>query len=82
MSDAHFAKKGTKAVDINLTTIKHNLRKSILLKKNAIDLSVKVFSTKVLIRDPSLSYFKTLSIGPIPGIELATLRSAINRSTD
>ena len=33
LSDAHFAKKSTKAVDINLTTIKHNLRKSILLKK-------------------------------------------------
>ena len=26
LSDAHFAKKSTKAVDINLTTIKHNLR--------------------------------------------------------
>ena len=26
----HFARKSTKAVDINLTTIKHNLRKSIL----------------------------------------------------
>ena len=33
LSDAHFAKRSTKAVDINLTTIKHNLRKSILLKK-------------------------------------------------
>ena len=33
LSDAHFAKKSTKAVDINLTTIKHNLRKSILFKK-------------------------------------------------
>ena len=33
LSDAHFAKKSTKAVDISLTTIKHNLRKSILFKK-------------------------------------------------
>ena len=33
LSDAHFAKKSTKAVDINLTTMKHNLRKSILFKK-------------------------------------------------
>ena len=31
LSDAHFAKKSTKAVDINLTTIKHNLRTSIFL---------------------------------------------------
>ena len=45
LSDAHLAKKSTKAVDINLTTIKHDLRKSILLK-NAIYLSVNVFSTK------------------------------------
>ena len=45
-------------------------------------MSVKVFSMKALIRDPILSYFKTLSIGPIPGIELATLRSAVKRSTD
>ena len=29
-----------------------------------------------------LSYFKTLSIGPAPGIELATSRSVIKRSTD
>ena len=29
-----------------------------------------------------LSYFKTLSIGPAPGIELATSRSAVKRSTD
>ena len=42
LSDAHFAKKSTKAVDINLTTIKHNLRNSILIKKNALYLSVKV----------------------------------------
>ena len=51
MSDAHFAKKSTKAVDINLTTIKHNLRIkfNIVKKKNALYLSVKVFSTKVLI---------------------------------
>ena len=53
-----------------------------IVKKNALYLSVKVFSTKVLIRDPILSYFKTLSIGPIPGIELATLRSPVKRSTD
>ena len=33
LSNAHFAKKSTKAVDINLTTIKHNLRKSILSRK-------------------------------------------------
>ena len=29
-----------------------------------------------------LSYFKTLSIGPAPGIEPATFRSAVKRSTD
>ena len=29
-----------------------------------------------------LSYFKTLSIGPAPGIEPATSRSVIKRSTD
>ena len=29
-----------------------------------------------------LSYFKTLSIGPAPGIEPATSRSAVNRSND
>ena len=29
-----------------------------------------------------LSYFKTLSIGPVPGIEPATSRSAVKRSTD
>ena len=29
-----------------------------------------------------LCYFKTLSIGPIPGIEPATPRSAVKRSTD
>ena len=45
-------------------------------------MSVKVFSTKVIIRDPILSYFKTLSIGPTPGIESATFRSAVKRSTD
>ena len=34
-------------------------------------------------RVPSfLSYFKTLSIGPPPGIEPATSRSAVKRSTD
>ena len=33
LPDAHFAKKSTKAVDINLATIKHNLKKSILFKK-------------------------------------------------
>ena len=37
---------------------------------------------KVLIRDTTLSYFKTLSIGPILGIEPATSRSAVKRSTD
>ena len=58
LSDAHFAKKSTKAVDINLTTIKHNLRTSILLKRNVLYLSVKVFSTKVVIRDNILSYCK------------------------
>ena len=84
-------------------------------KKNALYLSVNVFSTKVLIGDtifyvsywrrdrhftwssepregpaacrakevPSfLSYFKTLSIGPAPGIEPATSRSAVTRFTD
>ena len=55
MSNAHFAQKSTKAVDINLTTIKHNLKKSILLKKNALYLSVKVISTKVLIGDTILT---------------------------
>ena len=29
-----------------------------------------------------LSYFKTLSIVPVPGIEPATSRSAVKRSTD
>ena len=29
-----------------------------------------------------LSYFKTLSISPVPGIEPATSRSAVKRSTD
>ena len=29
-----------------------------------------------------LSYFKTLSIGPAPGNEPATSRSAVKRSTD
>ena len=29
-----------------------------------------------------LSYFKTLSVGPAPGIEPATSRSAVRRSTD
>ena len=29
-----------------------------------------------------LSYFKTLSICPVPGNELATSRSAVKRSTD
>ena len=29
-----------------------------------------------------LSYFKTLSIGPVPGIEPTTFRSAFKRSTD
>ena len=82
LSDAHFAKKSTKAVDINLTTIKHNLRTSILLKRNVLYLSVKVFSTKVVIRDNILSYCKTLSIGPTPGIEPATFRWAVKRSTD
>ena len=55
LSDAYFAKKSTKAVDINLTTIKHNLTKSILFKKNSFYLSVKVFSTKVLIEDTILT---------------------------
>ena len=82
LSDAHFAKKSTKAVDINLTTTKHNLRTSILLKRNVLYLSVKVFSTKVVIRDNILSYCKTLSIGPTPGIEPATFRWAVKRSTD
>ena len=82
--------------------------------KNALYLSVSVFSTKVLIdvviftsqwrwdrhftlsfepredlavcrakEVPSfLSYFKTLSIGPSPGIEPATSPSAVKHSTD
>ena len=29
-----------------------------------------------------LSYFKTLSIGPVQGIEPATFRSTVNRSAD
>ena len=29
-----------------------------------------------------LSHFKTLSIGPVPGIQPATFRSAVQRSTD
>ena len=40
------------------------------------------FSTKVIIRDNILSYCKTLSMGPTPGIEPATFRSAVKRSTD
>ena len=91
-----------------------SLQKSVSLKKkkkNALYLSVNVFSTKVLIGDtifyvsnwrqdrhftwssepreglaccsakrvPSfLGYLKTLSIGPAPGIEPATSRSAVN----
>ena len=89
----------------------------LILKNNALCSSVKVLSTKVLIREtilssPSgdgrrdshftwssdprecpaacsakgvrsfLSYFKTLSIGPAPGIEPASSRSAVKRSTD
>ena len=38
-----------------------------------------VCSTKVV---PFFSYFKTLSIGPAPGIEPSTSRSAVTRSTD
>ena len=39
-----------------------------------------VYSAKVI---PSfLSYFKTLSIGPAPGIEPTTSRSAVKHSTD
>ena len=34
------------------------------------------------VRCSFLSYFKTLSNGPAPGIELATSRSAVKRSTD
>ena len=84
-------------------------------KKQALYLSVNVFSTKVLIGDtifyvsnwrrdrhftwsyepregPAacsakgvssfLSYFKTLTIVPTPGIEPATSRSAVKRTTD
>ena len=29
-----------------------------------------------------LNYFKTLSIGPVPGIEQATSRSVVKRSAD
>ena len=83
-----------------------------LRQKNALYMSVNVFSTKVPIGDtmfyfsnwrrdrhltwsseqregltacteegvPSfLSYFKTLSIGPAPGIEPATSRSAVSK---
>ena len=94
-----------------------NVRKvdCVPAKKNALYLSVNVFSRKVLFGDtifyvsnwrrdrhftwssepreglaicrakgvPSfLSYFKTLSIGPPPGIEPATSRSTVKRSTD
>ena len=39
-----------------------------------------VYSTKGM---PSfLSYFNTLNIGPVPGIEPTTSRSAVKRSTD
>ena len=67
-------------------------------KKNALYLSVNVFSMKVLIGDtilhyialycsakevPSfLSHFKTLSVGAAPGIEPMTSHSAVKRSTD
>lgn len=39
-------------------------------QKNALYLNVKVFSTKVLIQDNILSYFRTLSIGPSMEIKL------------
>ena len=42
--------------------------------------SLAACSTKVV--PSSLSYFKTLSIGPAPGIEHATSRSAVTRFTD
>ena len=93
----------------------HSINQIYSKTKNALYLSVSVFSTKVLIGDtifyvsnwrrdrhftwssepreglaacsakevPSfLSHFKTLSIGPAPGIEPATSRSAVKRSTD
>ena len=93
----------------------HSINQIYSKTKNALYLSVSVFSTKVLIGDtifyvsnwrrdchftwssepreglafcsakevPSfLSYFKTLSIGPAPGIEPVTSRSAVKRSTD
>ena len=92
----------------------HSINQIYSKTKNALYLSVSVFSTKVLIGDtifyvsswrqdchftwssepregltvcmamtaPSfLSHFKTLSIGPIPGIEPVTSRSAVKRST-
>ena len=67
LPDAHFAKKSIKAVDINLATIKHNLKKSILFKKNAIYLSVKVFSRKVLIGDTILTSPNGHTIAILPG---------------
>jgi len=45
-------------------------------------LSVNVFSMKVLIGDTIFTSPKTLSVGPVPGIEPATSRSAVKRSTD
>ena len=82
-------------------------------KRKALNLSVNVFSTKVITEDtiftsttailrghafeprkglaicsrakviPSfLSHFKILSIGPTPGIELATFHSTVKHSTN
>ena len=60
-------------------------------QKNTLYMRVNVFSTKVpgeglpvcraKVVPSFLSYFKTLSIGPAPGIESATSRSAFERST-
>ena len=99
---------------INSSATDKNINCS-MFEKNALYLSVNIFSTKILMgtlflrlllknRPPfsvviratrrtsrlqgkwstsiSQLYFKTMSIGPAPGIEPATSRSAVKRSTD
>ena len=66
---------------------------SYMYEKKVLYLSVNVFSMKALVGDtptgsrakalpPFLSHFKTMSVGPVPGIEPATSHSPVKRSTD
>ena len=55
------------------STVKKKKEEKKRKEKKALCLSVNVFSTEVLIGD---------SIGPTTGIEPATSRSAVKRSTD